>query len=385
MMLGPKMKRLLDYSHEIHQIPNIPKTVYCHFSDDPITTPLQIDDNTHLSSVDPVKGHRYIGVKFLPTKDIDKIIEFNIEGRSHNWCKFYAWLEVNHETPIEIKLMVLDVCLYMCVLHAVEVMGDISCVEKKLRLAEQKALRSILKVKTGTSIDLLYNELKRPDVISHVKDCQYRFFNKITDLSEDEAVVKSIFELCKDTPIVHYYESLHDSNQEENIKQREQRITNAESSMLDYYKSVVNVTEKSNIYSNFMDDHYRAVITRWRLSNHKLRIETGRYRGIQREDRKCFLCNIIEDERHAIFHCPAFAHIHRKYKSTIDKYTTVITFLNPEPTDMYDVARMLTEIDDALDKRYWICNGCMFVEGWLASGIECIFCVCGNDAGWIYM
>ena len=62
-MLGPKMKCLLDYSHEIHQIPNIPKTVFCHFSNDPITTPLQIDENTHLDSVDPIKGHKYIDVK----------------------------------------------------------------------------------------------------------------------------------------------------------------------------------------------------------------------------------------------------------------------------------------------------------------------------------
>ena len=186
--------------------------MHCHFSDAPITTPLQIDDNTQLSSVDPIKGHRYLGVKFLPTKNIDKIIEFNIDGRSHNWSKFYAWLKVIDETPIEIKVMVLDVCLYMCVLHAVEVMGDINCVEKKLRIAEQKALRSILKVKTGTSIDLLYNELKRPDVISHIKDCQYKFFTKIKDLNEDEAVVKSILELCRDTPIVHYYESLQESN-----------------------------------------------------------------------------------------------------------------------------------------------------------------------------
>ena len=31
LMLGPKMKCLLDYSEEIHQVPNIPKTVFCHF------------------------------------------------------------------------------------------------------------------------------------------------------------------------------------------------------------------------------------------------------------------------------------------------------------------------------------------------------------------
>ena len=297
-----------------------------------------------IDSVDPIKGHKYIGVKFLPTKNISKIIEHNIEGRSHNWCKFYGWLEVNEETPIEIKLMVLDVCLYMCVLHAVEVMGDISCVEKKLRLAEQKALRAILKVKTGTSIDLLYNELKRADVISHVKDSQYKFFDKIKNLNEDEVVVKSIFKICEDTPIVRYYESLQENNKESNISQREHKIANAESSMLKYYSSLVNISEKATIYSSFVDDRYRAVITRWRLSNHKLRIETGRYRDIPREDRKCFICNVIEDEWHVIFNCPSFLYIRRNYLSLLEKYPTIIAFLNPRPNDIQGVCFMTSGI-----------------------------------------
>ena len=353
MMIGPKMKCLLDYSKEIYQVPNIPKTVFCHFSNKPFTGKLIIDEDTQLSSVDPVKGHRYLGVKFLPTKDIDKIIVFNINERSHNWCKFYAWLEVNEETPIEIKILVLDTCLFCAILYAVEVFGDITCVEKKLRLDEQKALRCILKVKKGTSTDLLYNELKRPDVIARIKDSQVRFYNKIKELSADEAAVISILELCKDTPIVHYYESLVEGYRTRNINERELRISNATSSMLRYYSSVVDVTKKSEIYTNFVDDRFRAVITRWRLSNHKLRIETGRYHTpyLEREHRICFECGVLEDEKHAIYECSAFVHIRTNYELLLGKYPSVTSFLDPEPADIYDVARMLLEIDDALNKR----------------------------------
>ena len=118
LMLGPKMKCLLDYSEEIHQVPNIPKTVFCHFSKNPYTGKLYIDENTELSSVSVVKGHRYLGVKFLPTNDVDIIITFNIDDRFSQWCKFYSWLEVNEETPIEIKLLVLDACLFTSILYA---------------------------------------------------------------------------------------------------------------------------------------------------------------------------------------------------------------------------------------------------------------------------
>ena len=276
LMLGNKMYCLRDYSNDICQVPNIPKTVYCHFSENPSLEPLRIDANTELSSVDPEKGHRCLGVKFLPTIDVDRIITFNIDDRFHNWVKFYEWLEVNEETPIEIKTLVLDNCLFHSILYAAEVFGNINCIEKKLRLAEQKALRSILRVKKATSIDLLYNELKRPDIISSILESQYKFFQKIEMLDEEVAMVKSILRLCYDTPFVEHYKSLRPDMKKNNISIRETKILESDASMLQYYASIVNVKEKSSIYCNFIDDRKRAVITRWRLSNHKLWIETGR-------------------------------------------------------------------------------------------------------------
>ena len=95
--------------------------------------------------------------------------------------------------------------------------------------------------------------------------------------------------------------------------------------MLQYYASLVNVKEKSSIYCNFMDDRYRKVITRWRLSNHKLRVETGRYHipYIQRADRKCFVCDVVEDEHYAIFSCPSLILTRQKYDNLLEKYPSV--------------------------------------------------------------
>ena len=289
----------------------------------------------------------------MPTNDIERIIIFNIDDRFRNWCKFYAWLEVNDETPIEIKLLVLDACLLSVILYAVEVFGDMSCVEKKLRLAEQKALRAILQVKKGTTIDLLYNEIKRPDVMSMVKESQYKFYQKVKSFTQGEAVVASILELCKDTPFVNYYESLIPDHKKHNVREREIRIRQSESSMTKYYCSIVEVESKSNIYTNLVDDQYRRTITRWRLSNHKLRIETGRYQVpfVQGEDRRCYRCDILEDEKHAIYFCPSFAFIRSNYTLVLEKYPLINALLNPEPSDIYSVATLLSDIDDVLNKR----------------------------------
>ena len=108
--------------------------------------------------------------------------------------------------------------------------------------------------------------------------------------------------------------------------------------MLRYYASLIDIHTKSPIYSNFIDDRKRAINTRWRLSNHKLLIETERYKipFIQREDRKCTLCDSLEDEQHAIFICPNFNSIRHKQKYTyvLNKYDEVKKFLNPELTDI---------------------------------------------------
>ena len=52
-----------------------------------------------------------------------------------------------------------------------------------------------------------------------------------------------------------------------------------------------------------------------RLSAHKLQIEYGRYLNIDRQDRKCILCNldVIEDEFHFILKCPVYDNLRRKY------------------------------------------------------------------------
>ena len=59
----------------------------------------------------------------------------------------------------------------------------------------------------------------------------------------------------------------------------------------------------------------------WRLSNHKICIETGRYNdpSIPREYRKCVICNILEDEHHFMFICPTFNNIRMRFADILNK------------------------------------------------------------------
>ena len=89
-------------------------------------------------------------------------------------AKYYAWLDINENTPIETKLLVLDNCCFNALLYACEVWGDISYIESRLSMLETKLLKRILNVKKGTSNTIIFQELRRAN-ISKIKDRQFQF------------------------------------------------------------------------------------------------------------------------------------------------------------------------------------------------------------------
>ena len=66
----------------------------------------------------------------------------------------------------------------------------------------------------------------------------------------------------------------------------------------------------------------RKTLVKLRISSHKLRIETGRYDNIPRDERLCNLCNCnrIEDETHFLLDCPSFSSIRQMFFSKLEFY-----------------------------------------------------------------
>lgn len=268
-------------------------------------------------------------------------------------AKFYAWLEVNEHTPVGIKLLVLDSCVFGALLYGVEAWGDVSHIEDKLRKIELKALKAILKVKKGTTNDLVYHELRRPDIISKIKDRQYKFFDKLRNTDTSDASVRSALELCKDSRFIRYYFNLKDNNTSINIQERENRIMNSADSMCIYYRELF--SDLSIIYSSMSNDYYRYIITRWRLSNHTLQIEIGRYSRpkIERGDRVCEHCHILEDEFHAIFVCPLYDSIRSKFNDILSE-RNISVFLNPAENQIQSTATFLHELERFRDDMFGV-------------------------------
>ena len=99
-----------------------------------------------------------------------------------------------------------------------------------------------------------------------------------------------------------------------------------------------------------MPEYLRIIVTRWRLSNHELRVETGRYVRpvLARDERTCSLCvSEVEDEEHAIYHCPLYNTVRVKYAELLGRYQLITSVFNPRNvSDACLLGMFLKDIED---------------------------------------
>ena len=69
------------------------------------------------------------------------------------------------------------------------------------------------------------------------------------------------------------------------------------------YKNIKQTQNQMEYYLTHPNKKVRQNITKFRISDHNLLIERGRYFKIPRDQRLCEACNIIDDEPHFFFNC----------------------------------------------------------------------------------
>ena len=99
------------------------------------------------------------------------------------------------------------------------------------------------------------------------------------------------------------------------------------------------------------------MFTKFRMSNHKLEIERGRYQKIPRRERFCKLCtdNVLGDEYHFIFECKTLATVRKKLlsKYCAQHYNTYIfcrMFQSVNTDDLIQLCRFIKEAGKLLEK-----------------------------------
>ena len=287
--------------------------------------------DVQVDSLEVGKSSPYLGMHLHHTNSLTEIITHNINKKMYNIAKYNAWLDVNKNTPFSIKLLVLDNCVLGSILYGCEGWGDLSPIASKLELIELNLLKCALGVKKGTPTDIVYHELNRGGIVSKIMDRQHQFIKKLDGLSEEEALVKCLWNQSQQLDITTYYNTLTNENYEKDKHDRALRLVSSEKSMDKRYCELIGLKETNCIYDSYANDSCRTIITRWRLSNYELAIETGRYarpEKIERENRVCRTCLVMEDEEHTLFTCPLYNNIRTEHPNTFNN-TSIRTILNP--------------------------------------------------------
>jgi len=108
-----------------------------------------------------------------------------------------------------------------------------------------------------------------------------------------------------------------------NLKEKFIRIEEGSKALA--YKDVNPDLNVHRIYTtkDYVQEWKRINFTRFRLGSHNLKIETGRWARIDREERLCE-CGEVQDELHVIVECRKSARIREKYNLQEDSLKDVM-------------------------------------------------------------
>ena len=128
-------------------------------------------------------------------------------------------------------------------------------------ITERKILKRILGVKSGTSNDLIYQELNFPDMKAVILNRQYIFFTKVMNIPDDEAIVKEIWQMYESSQtvkdpdnLISYYSSLQLDATKQVIATRKIRIETSNDTMCLRYKDLTNMARPLILYSSMIND-----------------------------------------------------------------------------------------------------------------------------------
>ena len=347
--LATAFRQMMDGSDEEFMLTNLEKTFFLDLCKNPDTDPIRVSESQSIQYAEN-NSHPYLGMGIVSSNEIVDHIKYNLSQRKYNIKKYYDWLEINESTPIRIKLQVLDCCMMLAYLYGCECWWKIDAVANTLLSEERKILKRILQVKPNTPTDIIYTELNRCNIITRTKFRQFNFYERFKLLNQEDCIARRILDLCLHLDICKYYDSLDSNILNEAKTQMKSRLTESTSTYNARYVDITNCTYNSTIYNEYLSEYKRIIITKWRLSSHRLHIETGRSESPKtpRDERTCRICDgIIEDEQHALFECELYNATRLKHKHLFEKYKSVKEILNPQSiADAEDLGEVLIAIEN---------------------------------------
>ena len=290
--------------------------------------------------IEHCKSYCYLGCMFTDSGSVKDAIDQEVQTRDKHLSKLISFLCKNPDMPFIVKCKVVNSCFMASILYGCEswLNGDIASVNTMY----MKAIKCLLGVRSTTHNDLCLVEIGMCPLRTLIKMRQNKFFKSCQERPADDPLIFCLSLTRRRNPIMKkYIDSIYAfSDNRDYIKHN---ILVSEKTKPMTYRTVMNpdlcVHEIYTCRDNYVPEHFRTIFTRLRLSSHNLKIETGRWSRIPRENRLCDCEADIQTEAHIIESCHISQPIRDKY--THINFSLPEIFLNRDKTKL---CKALTEI-----------------------------------------
>ena len=280
------------------------------------------------NEIEIVDHFRYLGVYFSKTRTFYKARHHVVEQARKAMHLLYKRIR-NFNLPIDLQLQIFDHTILPILLYGSEVWGfeEIQIIEK----LHCEFLRTITKLRKSTPLYMVYAELGRFPIEINVKSRMLNYWFSLKNTSTFKFSNLIYIFMKNDNheyKWINYIEKiLQDVGRcdlwtcvtiENPYATKYAIIRTLKDQYIQKWVTLMQNSSKGKLYSAFKDgitlEKYLLTLSKnkytsllkFRTSNHKLPIETGRWNKTDIADRKCTICslNMIGDEFHYLFECP---------------------------------------------------------------------------------
>ena len=246
-----------------------------------------------------------------------KIQKHAAEKRKH-LNKFKLFLKKNPDVPFVVKEKVFHACVISTFIYGCESwffrnIDDINYMY-------MEGIKAMLNVRETTANDTCLVEIGYPSLKALIRDKQQKYYQKYTEDRERlfEDPLGLALSLARTSNLnAHRYMNAVKNEQNiiaNDIEIRKDRLRNAEGTKFKLYVEMNPELSKHKLYEEYeVNDSKRVDFSRFRLSSHRLKVETGRWARIDRNRRLCSCSANIQDEHHVLRECALSEEVRNQY------------------------------------------------------------------------
>ena len=340
-----KFKVMLNFCDEYGMLLNKKKTKFMVINGDiEDHIPLQVEG----IEVDYTEHYVYLGCHIKDDGKMSSVIREHAKSAEKHVNKFLIFLKKNTSMPYNLKRKVFDAALMTAILYGAEtwLTDHLSKLEKHYNMA----MKLLLGVRSCTPNILCNIEGGLPTISTYIFDRRRNFVKKFIANASGDEPLSLVLRLCQseNTPGIKLIQKALNYVGDPkvdciNTLKELCRSKAQNASRFETYLAMNPTLTTCVIYTQrlYVEDHYRLAFTRFRLSSHSLKVETGRWSRVPRVERVCNCNNVdIQDEDHVLFRCKRTEHIRNEFKNVFQSINgSMVAFMSceemPRPLIVY--------------------------------------------------